>query len=103
MRKRIYKPSNLHTLDIEQEIPIENGQEFAAKLKVSIRWVNNGIGKYECWGAIGFDNQYEWELYEVTHQTEPSHYEIVETFIENNEDKIKEAAISQLAILTENL
>jgi len=95
------KDPDLHTVTIEQTIPLANGSEIEAILNVSIRWVNNGIGAYEYWGAKCVDNQYEWELYDVALASHPEHTEEIDRFIEENEDTIKEAAISKFEYIRE--
>lgn len=58
MRKQI--------IDFEFDFPLANGETLQeVPLKAEFHWVNEGIGKYECWGAIYTDNHYQWELHNI--------------------------------------
>lgn len=98
MMNRIKKPET-HTVTIEPTITLADRTEIEVAMQATIRWVNNGIGAYEYWGAKCVDNQYEWELYDVAILSHLEHLEEIENFIENNEDVIREAAISKFEYL----
>jgi hypothetical protein len=53
-------------IDFEFDFPLVHGETLQeVPLKAEFHWVNEGIGRYECWGAIYTDNHYQWELHNI--------------------------------------
>lgn len=89
MKKSSAKTKDKHIVDFEHEIILPDNTVIEAKIQALWELVNNGIGKYECWGAKFTDNQYDWELFDMYYVGEGNE-DFVSQYIDQHIDELTE-------------
>lgn len=72
-------------MEIEDKLTLDNGKEV--HLNANVKFYDDGIGKYEMWGHVGYDKKTGYDIISASHDEDltDSERKEVEEYLESRE------------------